>query len=210
MTQKEGMHPALILRTILVSISLLLVPYLCYRFWILRNHFFIESRHPKVTIISSISMLITTTTLIGVTYFEFFLHGDEQILWSYNFTGAVGQGFAFVFCALIIFRAYLVYDQWKTSQMKLDNIVSILSKDLPRADSIKDRQEWFTCIGNTKISKDKLYKIVITFIFAIFVLSTCLYYRRNMEDLVIMVVIWLITLIVGTGIIIATRKTKEV
>ena len=34
-----NMHPALILRTILVGISMFAVPYLCWRFWILKQHF---------------------------------------------------------------------------------------------------------------------------------------------------------------------------
>lgn len=205
------MHPALIIRTILVTISSILIPYLSYKFYVLRHHFFIEGRSPKLTILASISMLITTITLIGVTYFEYFLQGDEQILWSYNFVGAVGQGFAFVFCALIIFRTYLVYDQWRTSKMKLENISKILTKESPKEKSIKDRQETFTFKQtNKKISKSKVYKFIVGFIFFIFVVSTCLYYRRDPIDLMVMILIWVITWSVGIFIIIKTRKTKEV
>eukprot|EP01083_Nonionella_stella_P244106 850015_1 len=66
-----GMHPALLLRTILVGISIVLVPYLCYRFWLLKQHFIVHGRFPRVTIIAAISMLITTTTLLIVTFIEY-------------------------------------------------------------------------------------------------------------------------------------------
>ena len=66
-----GMHPALILRTILVGISMFVVPYLCWRFWILKQHFVIHGRFPRVTILAAISMLITTATLLIVTFIEF-------------------------------------------------------------------------------------------------------------------------------------------
>ena len=208
------MHPALIIRTVLVGISLILIPYLSYRFFILRQHFFIEGRSPKLTIIASISMLITTLTLCGVTYFEYFLQGDEQILWSYNFVGAVGQGFAFVFCALIIFRTYLVYDQWRTSQMKLKNISKILTKETSSSkelNSIKDRQDKFTFNkGARAVSKSKVYRFIVVYIIIIFAISTGLYYRRDPLDLMIMILIWVVTWGVGIFIIIKTRKTKEV
>ena len=204
-----NLHPALIIRTCLIGMSLLLIPYLSYRVWILRQHFFIEGRSPKLTIIAAISMLITTTTLIAVTYFEYFLEGDEQFLWSYNFIGAIGQGFALIFCSLIIFRTYLVYDQWRTSQMKLENISNILANDSPKAHSIQDRQDLFT-FKNKKVSKARVYKVILAIIVVMFIISTLLYYRRNTSDLMVMILIWIITWSIGIFIIIKTRKTKEV
>ena len=72
-----GMHVALIFRIILVGISMFTIPYLCWKFWTLRQHFVVNGRFPRVTIGAAVSMLITTATLLIVTLIEFAY--DESI-----------------------------------------------------------------------------------------------------------------------------------
>lgn len=112
-------YAVLMVAFLLDFISLLILPYLWYKFWKLRHHFLISARLPKLTLFMSISLYFGAPVAWILSYTSS-VHPKE-----YNIIRpiliATTMTIAFIFVAAIVYRTFLIYELSIKEQHTLNN-----------------------------------------------------------------------------------------
>ena len=115
---------------ILTGISAIILPYLWYLFWKLRHHFLIKARFTKLTLSMSIVMFITdlfaTMNLYTLSKYDFNRETARTRALNYPITVIATMTLSFLFCAAIVYRAFLIFDKWSNQEIALQNQSSII------------------------------------------------------------------------------------
>ena len=119
-----------------------------------------------------------------------------------------------VFCALIIFRTHLLYEQWKTAQYRLKNMDSIMALRADRETNsqnkqLQKKQHYWSCVS-LDVKKIRIYQIISALIFIVWIIATCFFYYRTDPYLLVLICMFTILWAIGIFVTVTTRKTKEV
>lgn len=117
-----------------------------------------------------------------------------------------------MYCFLVIYRAFLVYQKWKISNMRLTNSSKILSSTNENSGRIFINYHMFTlCNNRWKCAKKAVYTCIrVISIFLIILYIIARYYRDSMFIFyVISSLLWFILIIGGTFVMYYSCRIKE-
>ena len=115
----DSEYAILMVAFLLDFISLLILPYLWYKFWKLRHHFLIAARFPKLTLFMSISMYFGAPAAWIISY-SVSVHPEEAIIIRPVLISTT-MIMVFIFVSAIVFRTFLIYDLSIKEQHALSN-----------------------------------------------------------------------------------------
>ena len=195
---------------IINALSLVILPYLWYLFWKLRHHFLISARFPKVTLLMSILMFVAVTASSINSYTLNLYNFDKNKAISSTPLYAILlisiMTFSFLFCAWIIFRAFLIYDQWNKEQDTLNNQTHIImgSMDVSIALHAESKQ------ASNRVLKYIIITILsLAFIFFCLTIPGLLQTDENNLQRSLFPFPFIIIMLLGIFILIRARKMKE-
>jgi len=211
-------HVATVIRTVIIGMSSILIPYFTYKFYTLRTHFICKGRYPIITIIASNSMLMVGIMFLILSYLEYigYINDNDYIksdkFWL-NIVLSISNTSSFNFCALILYRTWLVHKKWNQSKRLKKN------KNRPTLNSIPhfgipsvsvDIESDSIPKNNDIINMNVRYKDISMFIIIVGCgLTAVCYYFRNNIMYIIAQTLWVFVVIYAIIIVIKTLKTKE-
>ena len=194
-----------------------------------RLHFIIQGRYPIITIIASNSFLIVGIVYLILSYLEYtgymtdkdYIESDK--FWV-NIILSGGQIFSFIFCALILYRTWLVHIKWSEynkncteteKRISMSNTISSAGHIGLSSKSVTISFSDDSTINDSirGVKKTKKYcecKTVLLWliIFGSILMGICYYFRSNIMSIIAQA-IWFGVIISAIIIVFKTWKTKE-
>ena len=202
---------------ILTGISAIILPYLWYLFWRLRHHFLISARFPKVTLSMSIAMFINSLSVCMNSYtlsmYDYNTAIASRQALNYPITLIAAMVLAWLFCAAIVYRAFLIYRRWVKSEQTFQNQSSIIvggfnsESEVVTIDALRNTEEQSKQPQRTH---SRVVTITLVISFAILILTVPGLIDENLQmQRQLFPLAFIVVIILGIYVLIKARKMKE-